>query len=341
MTADLRRPVGTAPSAARRTFVVVERLRQSTVLFAVVLAIALLIANIAYLPGIASPSQVPNELGTLAPFVLAAMASTPSILAGGGGIDLSIAPLMGLSNVVFVVYLLPHGLGNPFISIPLLVIMGAGVGCVNGIMVAVLRFPPVIATLGTYFVLGGIDLSIASGPVPTAPNWTNSLATTTLGFPGALLSIGVPLVSWFLICRSPYHRALIAVGGDDIASYSAGVNVALVRVIAYTFGGALAAVAGVALTGTIQSADVTVWPQYVLIALAAVALGGTALGGGRGGLVGSVLGAACVFLIQNLISAAGVQVFYLQVAYGAVLLVAVVLGSRLARRPSESLRASS
>jgi ribose transport system permease protein len=206
---------------------------------------------------------------------------------------------------------------------------------VNGVLIAIVRFPPVIATLGVYFILGGIDLALAPNPVPAPRNWTNSLAVTVVGIPGALFTAGLALLAWYALRRTPYHRVLLAVGGDQVAAYSAGVNVAKVRIIAYSIGGVIAAFAGIALTGTIQSADQTVWPQYVLIALAAVALGGTALSGGSGGFTASALGATCVFLVQNLISAAGVSVFYLQVAYGVVLIVAVVLGSRLTRRPAD------
>ena len=105
--------------------------REYTFVFALLLAIVLLIANIWAVPAFVSWSQVPAELGTLAPFALAAMASTPAILVGGAGIDLSIAPLMGLINVVLVVGLLPHGLGNPAVAIPLLLVLGGAIGAVN------------------------------------------------------------------------------------------------------------------------------------------------------------------------------------------------------------------
>jgi ribose transport system permease protein len=305
--------------------------REYTFVFALLLAVALLIANIVAEPAFVSWSQVPGELGTLAPFALAAMASTPAILVGGGGIDLSIAPLMGLCNVVLVVGLLPHGLGNPAAALPLLLILGGAIGALNGFLVAVLRYPPVIATLAVYFVLGGINLRLAPNPVNSFPGWTRELANSLWHIPGAVITIGGVLLFWFFFRRTAYYAALFAVGGDDVAAYSAGVNATLVRIGAYTLGGMIAAIAGIALTGTIQSADITVWPSFVLIALAAVALGGTSLTGGRGGFLGSALGALCVYLVQTLIPAVNIDVFYLQVAYGGILLVAVVAGSRLAR----------
>jgi ribose transport system permease protein len=315
---------------------IVDGAREYTFVFALVLSIGLIIANTIVLPSFASWSQVPGELGTLAPFALAAMASTPAILVGGGGIDLSIAPLMGLCNVVLVTALLPHGLGNPAIAVPLLLLLGGAIGAINGFLVAILRYPPVIATLAVYFILGGIDLRLAPDPVSANPNWTNQLATTLWHIPGTVFTVGAVLVFWFFFRRTAYYSAMFAVGDDDVAAYSSGVDASVVRIVAYALGGMIAAVAGIALTGTIQSADVTVWPGYVLIALAAVALGGTALGGGRGGFLGSALGATAVYLIQNLLSALGIDVFYVQVAFGAVLLVAVVTGAWLslsAQRP--------
>ena len=320
-----------SPSGLRIHARLAAATRENTYVFALVLAIVLAIANVVAVPEFAAWSQIPGELGTLAPFALAAMASTPAILVGGGGIDLSIAPLMGLCNVVLVVALLPHGLGDPWLAIPLLLVLGGLIGAVNGVLVAVLRYPPVIATLAVYFVLAGIVLRLAPSPVNDFPLWTKELATTLWHIPGTLFTVGLVLLFWFFFRRTAYYSALFAVGGDDVAAYSAGVNTAVVRILAYALGGMVAAVAGIALTGTIQSADITIWPSFVLIALAAVALGGTSLSGGRGGFLGSALGALCVYLLQTLLPAVNIDVFYLQVVYGGLLLVAVVAGSRLGR----------
>jgi len=317
----------------------VQGLRENTYVFALVLTVALIIANTAVLPAFASWSQVPAELGTLAPFALAAMASTPAILVGGGGIDLSVAPVMGLVNIILVIGLLSHGLGDPEVALPILLALGGVIGAINGTLVGIFRYPPVIATLAVYFVLGGINLRLAPSPVSTNPNWTNDLANNLWVIPGTVFTVGLVLVLWFFFRRTAYYGAMLAVGDDAVAAYAAGVNVALVRIVAYAIGGVLAAFAGVALTGTIQSADVTVWPFYVLIALAAVALGGTALGGGRGGFLGSALGAAAVYLIQNLLSALSVDVFFVQVSFGAVLLAAVVAGASLGRTGQRPRRA--
>jgi ribose transport system permease protein len=300
--------------------------------FAFALALALFIANLIVLPSFVSGSQIAGTVGTLAPFALAAMASTPAFLSGGGGIDLSITPLMALSNIVLVTGLLGTTLGTPIIAIPLLLAMGAVVGAVNGMMIAWLRFPPVIATLGMFFMLSGLDLGLVPDPVSAHASWVDHLAGSVGPVPGAVLTIGVPLLLWALLRRTPLVDSILSVGDSAPAAFSAGVNVDAVRVLAYLIGGVLAAAGGIALAGLVQSADAQTYTGYTVAALAAVALGGTNLAGGAGGLTPSLIGAASIYLLDNLLAALHVSSNYVQVAYGGALLVAVVFGSLLLNR---------
>lgn len=311
---------------------VAQRLAGWRTAFAVSFGIALLIANIIVTPSFGSGGQLAVNAGTLAPFVLAAMASTPAFLSGNGGIDLSVTPLMALSNIMLVTGMLGSTWGKPYIAVPLLLLMGAFVGAGNGVLIARLRFPPVIATLGTFFMLSGLDLALVPNPVTAPPSWIDSLAGTIDGVPGAVLTILVPLGAWWLLRRTPLVGKILSVGDNAAASFSAGVNVDAVRITAYAIGGLLAALGGIALSGLIQSADTTSYTGYTVAALAAVALGGTNLAGGRGGLLASAVGAACIYLLNNLLSGLNVSADYVQVAYGAVLVVAVVLGTSLLDR---------
>jgi ribose transport system permease protein len=304
--------------------------RTRVYLFSLIFAVVLLVANIIALPRFGSPSLWAENLTGFAPFAIAAMASTPSVLSGGGGIDISIGPLVTLVNVVLVAILLPHGLGAPYVAVPILLVLGAGIGAINGVFIAVLRYQPVVTTLCVNFVLSGLCVRLLARPKSAGSNWTGHLAESFGPVPGALLTIGAPVLIWLALRRTAYIRTLYAVGGDDVTAFSAGVNVAAIRIIAYVIGGLFAAIGGIALTALLQSADASDSTQYTLVALAAVALGGTSLGGGRGGLACSVLGAACIFLIQNLLDSLHVSTLWLQVVYGGLLLFAVVLGSRLA-----------
>jgi ribose transport system permease protein len=302
--------------------------------FAIVLGVALFAANVIALPRFVTGGQLPETLGTLAPFAIAGMASTPAFLSGGGGIDLSIAPLMGFINIILVTELLGTPFGSPILAVPILLAIGAGIGALNGVLIARLRFPPVIATLGMFFVLSGINLRLVPDPVTTSTQWTEALAGSIWIVPGAVLTVGFPLLLWYVLRRTAFVESLLAVGDHDATSFSAGVNVEAVRIWAYSLGGLLAAVGGIALTGLVRSADAQVFNGYVLAALAAVALGGTNLAGGRGGLLASAVGATCIFLLDNLLAALHVSSQYVQVAYGGALLLAVVIGSLLfTRRP--------
>ena len=300
--------------------------------FAVALAVLLLIANIVAQPDFIAPDQIAPTLGTMAPFVIVGMASTLAFLSGGGGIDLSIAPLMGLVNIVLVTVFFGTTFGSPLLAVPILLALGALVGAINGVMVARLRYPPVIATLGTFFVLAGLDLRLVPNPVTAGDNWTNHLADSIGPVPGAVLTIGLPLLLWIGLRRTPYVQSLLAVGDHDATAFSAGMDVNAVRISAYALGGLIAAVGGIALTGLVRSADAQVFNNYLLVALAAVALGGTNLAGGRGGLFPSMMGATCIFLLENLLTSLHASAYFIEVAYGGVLFVAVLFGSRIFNR---------
>lgn len=286
-------------------------------------------------PTIFRTSVLPDTFATLAPFVLVALATTPSILSGGGGIDISIAPLMTLINVVIVTQLMPSdALSSPIVAFVVAVGLGAAVGAANGILVSRFRYQPILATLCAVFILGGLVLRLAPTPVAAEDTWPNQFANTIFGVPGGLILIAIPLLVWAALRRTAWMSNLYAVGGDDVAAFSSGVPVAEVRLLAYTLGGAIAGLGGVALTALLRAGDASIASQYILFALTAVALGGTSLAGGRGGFIGSALGASTIYLVQNLLSALGIPSSWLNVVYGSVLLFAILLagGSRTKRK---------
>ena len=304
--------------------------------FPITFALALFVANFAVQPGFIGSGQLTPTLGTLAPFALAGMASTPAFLSGGGGIDLSIAPLMGFINILLVTKLLGSPFGTPLLAVPILLVVGGAIGALNGALIAKARFPPVIATLGMFFVLSGVDLELVPSPVNTSRAWVLDVAGSIGPVPGAVITIGVPLLIWYVLRRTAFVGTLLAVGDDDAAAFSAGVNVEKVRIWAYALGGVIAAVGGIALTGLIRSADAQTFSSYILLALAAVALGGTNLAGGRGGLVASTIGATTIFLLNNLLGDVNVSSQMIQVAYGGALLLAITIGALLFNRPARA-----
>ena len=305
--------------------------------FALLLALVLLVLNLIVSSSFLSPARLPGTLATLAPFVLVGFASTPSILAGG--IDISVGPLATFINCLFVAILIPAGLGDWHLAAPIILAVAAGAGALNGILVAVVRLHPVVATTGMLFLLVGLSLSIAQNPVAAPDNWTEVFAGGVGIVPGALLTVGVAGLIWFALRRTAFVSNLLATGDSDVSAYGSGVNIKSVRILAYTLGGLFAGIAGIALTALVQSSQSSLASTYALLGLAAAVLGGTSLAGGRGGLLGALFGAVAIYLLQQLLTASGVAPSLIQFAYGAVLVVGVVLGAtllapRMKRNPS-------
>jgi ribose transport system permease protein len=289
--------------------------------FAVVLLVVLLAVNLILSPGRFQPGSWGALVGLAAPLIGAAIASTPVILAGRGGIDISVGPLMGFVNALTIqVLFLGAGISSPLVLVPAALLVGALVGAANGFLATIVRIQPIVATLGTYLILTGVTLTILPAPIGPAPAWLKALSG-----PLSMLPLALMFIAWWLVRRTPYYDQLMAVGSDDRAAYTAGVDVTRVRFIAYVMTGILGGCAGLMLTALIGSADPNIGPTYTLIAIAAVALGGVSLAGGRGGVAGAAIGAIDIFLLQSVLTTFNVSTFVLQIAYGAILVLAVML----------------
>jgi ribose transport system permease protein len=314
------------PQSAPARLSIKRAVRSYSFGFAAVFSIAMLVANVATEHG---GFGLSNQLANVAPLAIAAMASAPSII--GGGFDLSISPLICLTNCVYVVWLAPHGLGGA-VSVPIMLGLGLAVGVLNGLLIIALRVQPIVVTLAMYFSLQGVDLLIAPNPVSlSSAGWVRNLAGSVGAVPGGLLTIGIPVLIWVALRFVPFRRLLYAVGSNDATAFSSGVNVNAVRVASYALGGLFAGFGGLALTGLVNSADASNATEYTLVAIAAVVLGGTSLAGGRGGLIGPLLGAFSIYLLQNLLATFAINPAYLQIVYGGILIVAVVLGGAVSR----------
>lgn len=289
--------------------------------FAIVLLVVLLAVNLVLNPARFHPAAWGALIGLAAPLIGAAVSSAPVILAGRGGIDISVGPLMGFVNAMVIqVLFLKAGISSPLVLVPAALLIGGAVGALNGLLATVVRIQPIVATLGTYLVLAGVTLTILPAPIGPAPGWLKAMAGTWSVLP----LIGL-FAAWWIVRRLPYYDQLMAIGSDDRAAYTAGVDVTKVRFIAYVMTGVFSGVAGLMLTALIGSADPNIGQAYTLIAIAAVALGGVSLAGGRGGLAGAAIGAIDIFLLQSVLTSFNVSTYVLQIAYGAILVAAVIL----------------
>jgi ribose transport system permease protein len=260
-----------------------------------------------------------------------------------GGIDLSVGAMLGLAGAV-AAGLLKNGFVlkafgvvlqfTPFGAMVAGILVGLALGWFNGVAITRFKLPPFVATLGM--------LSIARGFTML---WTGGFPITDLGpkfgFIGAGFLLGVPMAVWisaalvvifYIVSKSTtLGRYIYAVGGSEKATAFSGINVNRVKIWVYALGGALAAVAGLIVTARLDAADPKAGLGYELDSIAAVVIGGTSLSGGRGSILGTVLGCLIIGVLNNGLFLLDVSPFWQQVVKGFVILAAVAadkMGSR-------------
>ena len=255
---------------------------------------------------------------------VALAASGVCIIAIAGGFDFSAGAALSLVNVVVATHI-SASVGSQFIMIPIGLLVGAGVGFLNGLLVTQLRIPSIVATLATSFFWGGIALLILSQPGGSVPpEFVNWLTGNIGGFmPAALVLLFLAVGAWALFKRTRSGRAIYAVGGSPSSSRANGVNVKRTLLLAYTLGGLLYGLSGLFLTATTASGDPNLGGPLLLPIFAAVAIGGVRFGGGYGDMVGGVIGALILYMIADILFSLGVNSFYTNIFNGAFLLVAV------------------
>lgn len=307
---------------------------RSETLLAAIILVVLLATNLVLNPVWLDPSHWGTVIGLATPLAVAAIATMPSILGGRGGIDVSIGPLMGFINAILVKTLITDlGITTPVTLVAAALAIGMLVGAMNGFLAAFVRVQPIVATLGTSMLLTGLTLTVLPSPMGTIPEWLRALSGQFAALPLLVLAM-----LWLALKRTPYYEQLMAVGSDDRACFTAGIHVATARFLSYVLGGLFAGVAGLSLTALIGSADPTVGPNFTLIAISAVALGGVSLAGGRGGFSAAVIGAVDIFLLQSALTYFNVSSFVLQVTYGLILVASISLNAVFGRLERSAAR---
>ena len=261
---------------------------------------------------------------------LAITAVGQTVVVLSGGFDLSAAAVVSLVNVVLASHS-PDGSGSPLVLIGLGIGIGMACGAFNGFFIAVLRLQPIVVTLSAMFILQGVTLLVMEKPGGTvSPDlsslFTGDLVANAVPMP-AVVVIGL-LVLWFWLKRTRLGTAIYAIGSDFEAARSAGVRSSLTLFLVYVIAGGCYGLAGVFISAQTGSGDPLVGNPMLLQMFAAVVVGGTTLGGGRGGCVGSVLGAYILMMIVNILLVLNVSAYYSTVAESLILILAV-LGSSL------------
>jgi len=316
--ADARAPAAAAPLRWRR----LGRHRGLAIAFAVFLIALAIVANIGAVR--LSYYDLSQMAASGACLALAAIGQTIVVLSGG--FDLSAGAVISLVNVV-----LASSLQDPGLSPFALVAAGVGVGMIsgafNGLFVAVLRMQPIVVTLATMFILQGVTLLVMEKPGgQIAPALGDLLIGDAIPntLPKPILLIAVVLLLWAWFKRTPLGLAVYAVGSDFDAARSVGVRCRLVQFLVYVIGGGCYGLAGVFISAQTGSGDPLIGNPILLQIFAAVVVGGTKLGGGRGGPLGSVFGAYVLMMVVNILLVLNVSAYYSTVAEGSILILAVL-----------------
>lgn len=250
-----------------------------------------------------------------------------------GGIDLSVGSLLAVTSV-FSAGTLAAG------STPLgAILAGIGIGLVfgiaNGLIITVGDVAPFIVTLGTLTIARGVALVYTNGaPIMAMDNDFRFLGRGEFGplpVPIVILIV-VYAVVYFVLNRTTFGSYVYAIGGNQEAARLSGVRVRLVKAATYAISGLLAGLTGVILTGRLGSAQPNLGSGDELDAIAAVVLGGTSLAGGRGGIIGTLVGALIIGILSNGLNLLNVNAYYQPVAKGVVILIAILIDRRVRAR---------
>lgn len=255
-----------------------------------------------------------------------AVAMTLVILTGG--IDLSVGAVTALSSVLVASF---SDTNNPTLILLVPVFVGALLGLANGVIIAKMNVAPFISSLGMMMIARGIALVITSGnSVPMSgisKHWITGMAESSLvGIPSLVLVFAlVVAIGIFITRRTRFGRSIYAVGGNEDAARMMGIQPERVKILVYTISGFAAALSGVILASRLGSGQPVTCEGWEMDAIAAVAIGGTKLSGGRGSVAGTVFGVLILAVIKNMINLQGSLNSWWQSIITGILLLVVIL----------------
>ena len=267
--------------------------------------------------------------------IIAIIAAGMTFVIISGGIDLSVGSLVALSGLV-AADVLQRGVSVP-LAVLLALLTGFAAGIVNGVLVARAHLPPFIATLGTMSVArGGALMYVGGGSISGFGSDFRFLAHD------AIVGVPVPVVMMVLVfavghvvlTKTRLGRYAYAIGGNETAAVLAGINVRMYKTLIYGICGMLSGLAAVVLTARLNSAQSVAGTMYELDAIAATVIGGTSLLGGRGTMVGTLIGALIMGVLRNGLNLLDVPSYVQQVVIGSVIIAAVYIDLSLKRRAS-------
>lgn len=286
----------------------------------VVLVVIFQLAN----PTFLSTGNIRSMLVASAILVVLAVGQTFVIVTGG--IDLSVASTMTFGAAVFG-FAFSHGWGVGAACVSA-VVGGGVVGVVNGLLVGRGKITDFIVTLGTLSAASGAALVLADGkPVTVVDRTLLQFSTGGVGIIGwsVLVAAVVAVIAHILLFRTRFGTHVLAAGGSAEAATATGIDVGRIKIAAYTGAGLLAGLSAILLVARVGAAEPAANTSFLLNSVAAVVLGGVSLAGGRGTVLGPVLGALLITALANGLTLLGVSPFYQPVAVGTVVVLAALL----------------
>ena len=257
------------------------------------------------------------------------------------GIDLSVGVIMVISSVVMGRLAVYDGVPT-LLAFPLGLLVGAAFGYLNGILVTRLKMPPFIVTLGTLSIIGALNTFYSQSETIGMQDiqdkaWFLQIMGNQVEIGsarimwGTFLLLMVAAVVWYVLVRTAYGRHVYATGDDPEAARLAGINTDNILLSVYVLAGLIAAIAGWALIGRVGAISPTAGENANLDSITAVVIGGTSLFGGRGSIIGTLIGALIVGVFRSAVSLAGLDVLWQEFAIGILIIVAVALDQWIRR----------
>ena len=294
------------------------------------LALIVLIIFVSVLsPSFLSLTNLMNLMRQVSTNALIAFGMTFVIITGG--IDLSVGSTLALSSAIMA-GMIVNGI-DPLIAMTVSLIAGFILGAVNGLLITKGKLVPFIATLATMTIYRGATLVLTDGKPITGLDETFIFQFMGRGyFFGIPFPIVITLVVFALLFvllhKMSFGRKTFAIGGNEKASFIAGVKSNKIKIFVYSISGVLASLAGIILTSRLNSAQPTAGESYEMDAIASVVLGGTSMSGGKGRIFGTLIGALIIGTLNNGLNLLGVSTFYQQIVKGIVIIIAVLIDRR-------------
>jgi ribose transport system permease protein len=265
---------------------------------------------------------------------LAFAAVGQAIVVISGGIDLSIGSMMALTSVVAARFMAEQP-EMALVVVMGVLLLGLLLGMINGVLVVTTRVPDIVVTLAMLFVWSGFALVVMQTPGGTAAPWLRDLIRGDFlieWIPRALVFLLVVVgLIWLPIRRSRLGLSLYAVGSNSLAAFRSGISIRRTKIMAYTLTGLFASIAGLTLTASTGIGTPVPGP-YTLLSVAAVVLGGVSLAGGRGGVLGPIIGVVILSQLRTIMTFMRLDPNLAVVAQGAILIGVVMAGSLMAIR---------